>query len=381
MAGFRIANFGEFLTERKEFFTIDDFVLYKRARVQLHWKGIILRDEINGIEIKTKQQQSARVGELLVAEIDAKVGGIGIVPPELDGAIVSSHYFLFVINEKICSREWLDWYVRSGWLEDQVNAQGSTNYAAIRPSHVLNYGIPLPPLNEQRRIVRRIEALAARVRQAQELRREAGSEHDKLLRLLLEDSSFGDIVPTPMNELVNLREPDISVLANCTYHFAGVYSFGRGAFRGPVKEGSQFSYTKLTRLHAGNFFYPKLMAWEGAYAIVPPEFDGLVVSPEFPVFELNQDKILPETIRAYFSSPTVWESLSGKSTGTNVRRRRLNPATFMDHNFPLPPMKSQLRLREVELRVNKVRLLQAETQKELDALLPSILDRAFKGEL
>ena len=32
-------------------------------------------------------------------------------------------------------------------------------------------------------------------------------------------------------------------------------------------------------------------------------------------------------------------------------------------------------------KVNVRRELQAETQEELDALLPSVLDKAFKGEL
>jgi len=37
---------GNFLTERKEFVTIDDFTRYERARVQLHGKGIIIRDVV-----------------------------------------------------------------------------------------------------------------------------------------------------------------------------------------------------------------------------------------------------------------------------------------------------------------------------------------------
>jgi len=32
-------------------------------------------------------------------------------------------------------------------------------------------------------------------------------------------------------------------------------------------------------------------------------------------------------------------------------------------------------------KVNPLRKLQSQTQEELDALLPSVLDRAFKGEL
>ena len=48
---------------------------------------------------ETKTQQICRVGEFLVAEIDAKVGGFGVVPENLEGSIVSSHYFLFVVDD------------------------------------------------------------------------------------------------------------------------------------------------------------------------------------------------------------------------------------------------------------------------------------------
>ncbi|MGH3851077.1 MAG: hypothetical protein ACRDRT_15525, partial [Pseudonocardiaceae bacterium] len=56
-----------------------------------------MRDIVPGTAIKTKKQQVVRAGEVLVAEIDAKVGGFGVIPGELDGAIVSSHYFTFEI--------------------------------------------------------------------------------------------------------------------------------------------------------------------------------------------------------------------------------------------------------------------------------------------
>ena len=80
----------EVLRHRKEFITIDDLTNYRRPRVQLHAQGIVLRDDVPGALIKTKAQQVCRTGEFLVAEIDAKVGGFGIVPKTLDGSIVSS---------------------------------------------------------------------------------------------------------------------------------------------------------------------------------------------------------------------------------------------------------------------------------------------------
>ncbi len=163
--------------------------------------------------------------------------------------------------------------------------------------------------------------------------------------------------------------------------FAGVYSFGRGVFKGPVKSGAEFAYTRLTRLHTDDFVYPKLMAWEGGLGVVPPECDGLVVSPEFPVFEINRDRALPETLGVYFSTPEVWPVLSEISTGTNARRRRLHPSAFFAYEMPLPPMPTQLRLYEMKTRVDELRRRHAEQQKELDALMPTVLAKAFAGEL
>lgn len=375
------AKFDAFVNQRKQFIQIEDTKNYKRARVQLHWKGIVLRDEVEGAVIKTKKQQVARAGELLVAEIDAKVGGVGIVPPELDRAIVSSHYFLFEIDESKCLRPWLDWFVRSGGLGDQFAARGSTNYAAIRPRHILNCEIPLPPLDEQRRIVSRIEEVATRIGEATHLQGEIVSQMDALCRALIINPPDGIIIPTVMSDLLTLRKPDVKVEAADAYQFAGVYCFGRGVFAGQWKDGSEFAYQCLTRIHKGNFIYPRLMAWEGALGVVPEKCGGLYVSPEFPVFEVREDRVLPEVLDTYFRIPSVWPELAGISTGTNVRRRRLHPRAFLQYNFPLPSMKVQRQFCVVRRSIEQARRVKSESTRELDALMPSILSKAFRGEL
>jgi type I restriction enzyme, S subunit len=374
----RSVPLGKVLQQRKEFITIDDLESYKRPRVQLHAQGVVLRDIVQGAEIKTKEQQVCRAGDFLVAEIDAKVGGYGLVSAELEGAIVSSHYFLFEVDEAKLDRRFLAWYVRTPAFADQITAKGSTNYAAIRPADVLRYSIPLPSLDEQRRIVARIEELAARIEEARGLRREVAKEADDLCRSFLFNSRA---VPTPMEDIVRLRNPDVEVRGDETYPFAGVYCFGGGMFRGERRSGMETAYTRLTRVRAGDFVYPKLMAWEGALAIVPAECNGMVVSPEFPVFEIIRERVLPETLDVYFRTPTVWPLLASISTGTNVRRRRLHPSAFLTYRMPLPSVPVQEQLREVYHKVGALKRLQVETAAELDALLPSVLDRAFRGEL
>jgi hypothetical protein len=232
---------------------------------------------------------------------------------------------------------------------------------------------------DERRVVARIEELAGKIAEATTLRQQSVELVQVLCRSIL--SHDASAVPTPMHELVRLRPPDVEVRRDEMYQFAGVYSFGRGVFRTGRKSGFDFAYPRLTRLKAGNFVYPKLMAWEGALGVVPEACDGCVVSTEFPVFHVLEERVLPEVLDIYFRTPSVWPAMSGASTGTNVRRRRLNPQDFLAYKMPLPSRSTQECLRQVMKALTPVHHLQAETAFELHPLLPAILDRAFKGEL
>ncbi len=97
------------------------------------------------------------------------------------------------------------------------------------------------------------------------------------------------------------------------------------------------------------------------------------VSPEFPTFLPMQDRLNPTT--------HVWPALAQRGTGAHARRRRLNPADFLGFEMPVPTMDVRLRLRKIRSRLDEVKRLQAVASADLDALLPSILDRDFKGEL
>jgi type I restriction enzyme S subunit len=140
-----------------------------------------------------------------------------------------------------------------------------------------------------------------------------------------------------------------------------------------------FAYPRLTRLRTGNFVYPKLMAWEGALGVVPPECDQCVVSTEFPVFEIRQDLVYPEVLDVFFRNPVIWPELAGASIGTNVRRRRLNPENFLNFRIPLPTRDTQERLQKVRAQLHAMGKIQGDTALELEALLPAIFDRAFSG--
>ncbi len=89
-----------FMKENKEYITINDEKEYQLITVKLHGQGIFFRKSMYGKRIKTKKQKVVKAGQFIVAEVDAKYGAFGVIPRELEGAIVSSHYWLFDLDEE-----------------------------------------------------------------------------------------------------------------------------------------------------------------------------------------------------------------------------------------------------------------------------------------
>lgn len=371
---------GEVITQRKEFIRVSDLETYKRCRVQLHAQGILLRDVVSGSEIKTKEQQVCHAGEFLVAEIDAKIGGFGIVPESLDGAIVSSHYFLFVLNEETLDRRFLDFFIRTPAFRDQVSAQGSTNYAAIRPKDVLGYNIPLPPLPEQRRIVARIEELAAKIEEAQRLRKEIESGLEILL-----SAAFQRIAATalrvPMSEVAPLTRRPVSVDLEQSYPQVAVRSFGRGTFHKPALAGKDITWQKPYLVKAGDILISNIKAWEGAIAVARLEDDGRVGSHRYLTCVPVPSVATARFICFHLLTPEGLHEIGEASPGSADRNRTLNSKMLLRVPIPVPPFEQQVWFDQLCHQVDALKRLQAETAAELDALLPSVLDKAFKGEL
>lgn len=385
---------GDFLKHRSEFFTIDDFQEYKRVRVQLHGRGIIQRDSITGSQVKTKKQQAAKAGEFLVAEIDAKVGGFGIVPPELDGAIVSSHYFLFEIDESVCLKEWLDYFVRGGLLTEQVTARGSTNYAAIRPHHVLDFEVPLPSLPEQRRIVGRIEELAGKVEEARRLRVAAAGETTTLLGLtvkaIFEDGRNSGWKPCTVGDIVEEVRYGTSSKAHSEPDGIPVLRMGN------IQDG-KLDTSDLKYLHLPEREQEKLLLQEGD--IVVNRTNSAELVGKCAVFDLSGDyvyasylirlRLNPSLANPYFVAYYV-NSPIGRAYMFAERKQMTGQANINSQKLQalpiaLPDIGEQNRIvvyfDTLRSKVEGLQRLQGTTQKELDALLPAILDKAFKGEL
>ncbi|MCL5997143.1 MAG: restriction endonuclease subunit S [Chloroflexi bacterium] len=311
-----------------------------------------------------------------------------VVVPSQEG-IGTTEWIVLTPHSGQVNRHYLAYALRTPSFVDYATANSTgARMPRVRKEAFWQADIPVPYPNDprrsletQRRIVARLDALLAEVAEAKRITEWAPGECEELYRAIIADQRQDEYSLVPMSELVRPRQPDVTVRDDEEYHFAGTLSFGRGMFYSRKLMGSEFSYPRLIRLRKDDFVYPKLMAWEGAFGIVTQDLAGMVVSPEFVVFDVNQSCVLPEVLDVYFRTPSTWERMAAISTGTNARRRRLYPQDLMRYLMPLPPMETQFRLRMAVTATAEMKRQLAQATDELKILEQALLAQAFCGEL
>lgn len=131
------------------------------------------------------------------------------------------------------------------------------------------------------------------------------------------------------------------VSAADTYPMVGARNFARGSFDAGSLRGADTKYKELQLVEAGDLIYPKLGAWEGAFAFVDEDLGHRYTSPEYCVFTICSGEAEAAYLRHLFAWEPFWRSVAANSTGTNVRRRRLQPSAFLDGSLPLPDLAEQ----------------------------------------
>lgn len=127
-----------------------------------------------------------------------------------------------------------------------------------------------------------------------------------------------------LGEVAYLDVEKVPVVSGTTYQIAGVLNAGQGMLRRDPIDGADTNYPALHRLRAGQLVMRKLTAWEGPITIVPEEYDGYVVSTEFPTFSLDPDALSPAFMNLLCQQPQFWERMRSASTGSVQRRKRVN---------------------------------------------------------
>lgn len=381
---------------------------YRQLGVRLWGEGAYERESIDGSETNYKALSRVEENDIVVNKIWARNGSVSIVNKILAGCYVSGEFPTFIPLKDKLEPRWFHWVTKTKpfWEQCDKKSRGTSGQNRIRPEKFLEVEIPLPPLDEQRRIVARIEELAAKVDEARGLRRQSAEEADSLILSSLSqifNYQFPELLPKawkwkPLNEiLLNNKEgmitgPFGTLLQKSDIQLDGVPVLGIAnvqANRFVPGFSDYISHWKAEmlasyKLEPGDIVIAR-SGTIGRSCIVPVEIEPApIMSTNLIRLRLDKQTLIPELLcRLFNGSPLIEEHKDSECRGST--RSFFTQTILLKLKIPVPPLPEQRRivayLDNLQTKVDTLKRLQAETAAELDALLPSILDKAFKGEL
>lgn len=160
-SGLPLVKLSNILSQSRQSVMLNDDETYTRITVKLFNKGITLRDRVIGKKIGTKKQTLVHNGQFVISKIDGKSGAFAFLPLELDGAIVTQDFPVFDVNTRIVIPQYLELILSYPAMLRQIEAtcSGSTGRRRLSISKFLNTKIPLPPIDEQSRLLGALKAL------------------------------------------------------------------------------------------------------------------------------------------------------------------------------------------------------------------------------
>ena len=321
-----------------------------------------------------------RPGDLVVSGINAAKGAIALHEDSATAPLGATiHYAAYMVNRERAEPIFLWLLLRSAVFRDLLKRHVPGGIKTeLKPKRLLQIPVPLPPLMEQRRLSDRIHEIAAKLAEAGRLRQQAAAEAEAFVTSL--HYSLAGERTRRLGEVVELAEDAVPVTPDGEFPQVGLRSFGMGLFPKGAVRGSETTYKRFHRLYAGALVLSQVKGWEGAIDVCGEDLAGWFASPEYRTFKCIPSEARPDYLAAIVRTAWFRQHLQQATRGVGARRERTRPEQFVTIEIPMPDVNKQQQAEAIFRMLGELKKLNAATTVELNALLPSILDRAFKGE-
>lgn len=407
----------------RELGDLADFVngtSYDRGRLDMGDTPIIRISNITDPAsdfIKTDEQFPERYhisqGDLLVSW---SASFKSILWPGPDG-ILNQHIFK-VTERNGHARSYIRHAIEAAFDEMRRNVVGM-GMMHLRRSDFLGHRVPCPPpgiqctvaeyldwveggcdgkepklpkeLSEQRRIVAKIESLATKIDEAHGLRTKSQAASRLIWRsgaAVILSGITGDLWQ-PLGDIVEISGGGTPSKSNPLFWGGDIPWVSPKDMKTPEIHSAEDFITEAGLTGSSTRLYEP-----GALLIV---IRGMILAHTVPVAVLRVPATINQDMKAlqpregvdveYLA--TVLRALNGhllqQVDKSSHDTRKLVTPKLSAFRVPVPPVNEQRRivgeLEDLQTKVDRLKGLQQKTAAELDALLPSILDKAFKGEL
>ncbi|MGG0590533.1 restriction endonuclease subunit S [Priestia megaterium] len=368
------------------------------TKKQMNEKGNIPVFGGNGI---TGMHDQFNVNEetIVIGRVGFYCGSVHLTPKK---AWITDNAFIVYFSESVLDKNYLYWTLKHLNLRQYSNSSAQPVISGKTLSHVT---LNIPPLDEQKRIVNKVEHLLNKIEDAKQLIEEA-KEPFELRRAAVLDKAFrGELTDKWRNDngvkieewqVVDLEEVAAAVdpqpshrtppISDDGIPYIGVrecnYKTGEIDFLSarPVGETVLKEHIERYNVNEGDFIIGKIGTVGKPFNI--PSERNYVLSANVILIQPKKESVLPRYLYYMFQSTNIENQLKAGINSTTQAAFGIKKARKLQVN--LCSISEQKRIVEIldiifakEIEADKL----SDTFSQLNNLKSSILSKAFRGEL
>jgi type I restriction enzyme S subunit len=336
-------------------------------------------------------------GDILIAMSGATTGKIGQVPDNINCEIYQNQRVgnFKIIDSAKLDKKFLRYIILSPSYQREIHkTMAGAAQPNISSSQLESFEIPLPPLDEQKRIAEVLDCADA----LREKRRLALNKLDQLLQSVFLEM-FGDPVKNPkgweivqISSFVSSFQGGKSLLSESSEHFEvkhrilKVSAVTEMIYKPEQSKPVPSDYLPPSEhfVRVGDLLFSRANTTElvGAVAYVWGTPNNLLLPDKLWRFVWkNEETVSPLYVWGVFTNKDFKNELGKLGTGTSGSMKNISQGKLMNLKIPFPPLELQNKFAEV---VKKIESLKAKKQNALasaENLFQSLQQKAFQGEL
>lgn len=336
---------------------------------------------------KVSDNFKIRNNDILIALSGATVGKIAIASTKDIDAYINQRVAIIRANNPITA-SYLKFFFSGKYLDELLKNAGGAAQPNLSPKQLLLMKIPLPPLEEQRRIADILDKADSLIQK----RKEAIAKLDELLQATFIDM-FGDPVTNPKGwECYYLKDLCIKITVGIVVKPASYYvDEGIPALRSlniginqiitenfvyfsPHDNDTTLSKTKLKF----NDVVIVRSGQPGKAAVIPKELEGINAIDVLIV--RTKESVLTPLFLSFFLNSNAGKQLVMKEQRGQVQKH-LNVTQLAEAYLPTPPVSLQdTFLQKINFIEKQKQAMQAQLETQ-ETLFKALQQQAFSGQL
>lgn len=394
------------INRNKEIIHIDKDRIYEQVTVRMWNKGVTKRGVILGQNILGKRYV-VKSGQFIISKIDARHAAFGFIPQELNNAVITADFLSYSLDNNKINPLYFDIFIKTPYFFEECKraSSGTTNRIRLNEDKFLDIEIPLPSLDEQKRIIAKVKIFYDKEKELNEIHEANITYILNLRQTILKEAVQGslikkddEIVERPLQKWKEVE-------------FSDVATFLRGPFGSSVQKSVCVSKGRDTyklyeqgnvinnNFKRGHYYltcdkFEELRKFEiapgdilitcagtlGKIAVVPKDIERGIINSVLMRIRLN-DRIDKNFFIYLFKSSLIQDFIASESPGIAVKNL-FATKILKKIRVPLPEIHEQKRIVEKVDKLmafcNELERQVKENQVNSKQLMEAVLGEHFK---